>query len=250
MIKFDKIVYPDGQISVKVTDWDDNILRVRINSYEDLFVIASIADIADYVGNKIDLTIVCMFGQRSDRRFEPRQSYDLKLICKFINSCNFQSIKVFDPHSELTLGLLDYPAKISPNHYIKMAINDIASLNLTLVSPDAGAYKKVFDIGEVEGLPVVAASKHRTLAGVVDLVFVGDVKGKDCLIIDDLLDGGFTFRVLAEKLKAQGANKVYLYISHAYFNKGVDFTIHIDHFYCTNSVKNIKDPKVTQFKII
>lgn len=78
----------------------------------------------------------------------------------------------------------------------------------------------------------------------------GDVKGKQCLIVDDLADGGRIFKFLAEALKQQGAAEVYLYVTHAQFNYGFDeLKETIDHVYCTNSYKDIDDDFVTQFKL-
>ena len=79
----------------------------------------------------------------------------------------------------------------------------------------------------------------------------GDVKNKECLIIDDIADGGRTFRLLADALKNQGATKVFLYITHAQFNYGLDEVKQsIDHVYCTNSYRDIEDPFVTQYEVI
>jgi ribose-phosphate pyrophosphokinase len=87
--------------------------------------------------------------------------------------------------------------------------------------------------------------------GVPVISIQGDVKGKECLIVDDLADGGRTFKLLAEELKSQGANKVFLYVTHAQFNYGFDeLKATIDHVYCTNSFKEIDDAYVTQFKVI
>jgi ribose-phosphate pyrophosphokinase len=66
---------------------------------------------------------------------------------------------------------------------------------------------------------------------------IGD---KDCLIVDDLCDGGYTFITLADKLRKNGARRVYLYVSHGLFSKGFPpLFAKIDHIYCTNSVKDI-----------
>ena len=71
------------------------------------------------------------------------------------------------------------------------------------------------------------------------------------MIVDDLADGGRTFKFLAEELKNQGAAKVFLYVTHAQFNYGFDeLKETIDHVYCTNSYKDIEDGFVTQFKVI
>lgn len=245
---FNKIRYPDGQISVRLDTnaTYSNLIKERINSYEDLFTIRAIADAIGNVANTMDFTlfIPCMFGQRSDRRFDRFQSFDLKLICDIINECKFGRVHILDPHSDVCLALIDRSEKISSFEYVKRVV-DYGSLEggiyHCLVSPDAGAYKKVFEYGEELKWPVVAANKHRDLHGEVDLVFMGDVKGKGCLIVDDYCDGGRTFVALAKKLKEQGAEKVYLYITHGLFSAGFNDLIGwVDHIYCTNSIRDIE----------
>src|SRR5262245_17202208 len=95
---FERIRYPDGQIGAKfngptVTGLPEYIIKERINSYEDLFYVRSIADVIHNnvytLGgrNSFKLFIPCLFGQRSDRRFDKFQSFDLKLIADVINAC-------------------------------------------------------------------------------------------------------------------------------------------------------------------
>jgi len=257
MITYKGTRYPDGQISVQILGYQDYTLTKSILSYENLFEIRSVADVLKHQGYKFKrLTIPCLFGQRSDRRFSELSSFDLKLIAEVINKCEIQQVDILDPHSDVALALIDNSRKLKPDSYIKEALTDIQfnkinknTPTVTLVSPDAGAYKKVFELATQLNLPLVAAVKHRDLQGNITLNFSGDVEGRNCLIVDDLLDGGYTFHLLAEQLKNKGAKTVFLYTTHAYFNKGVDFTTFIDGFYCTNSVKNITHEKVTQFKI-
>jgi ribose-phosphate pyrophosphokinase len=193
-----------------------------------------------------------LFGQLSDRRFNVDESFDLKNICEFINSCNFSQVSVLDPHSDVPEALLNNFRKILPNDYIYNSITDIIDKEdrsqVTLVSPDAGAYKKVFKLAEEWKHPLVAANKFRDRDGNINLVVLGDVKGLNCLIVDDICLGGRTFKILAEKLREQGANKVFLYVSHAHFFNGFD--LGLDHIYCTNSVKDIENELVTQFKVV
>lgn len=256
---FERIKYPDGQISAKwlADKYDDNplarrkgdtILKQRINSYEDLFFIRACADVLQHQGiGGWSLFIPCMFGQRSDRRFVNFQSFDLKLITDIINECRFDEVEILDPHSDVTMALIENSVKKSSLEFVKKAVDDlykpkngINTCNFTLVSPDAGAYKKVFEYGEAMNLPVVAAVKHRDTEGKISLTFMGDVKDKHCLIIDDLCDGGYTFEVLGKALKEQGAYRVYLYITHGIFSKGfIELTKWISHIYCTNSVKDL-----------
>lgn len=86
-MRYEKIKYPDGQISVKITDpVAPFIIRERINNYEDLFFVVSIAEALTRLGiNDYELTIPCLFGQRSDRRFQDNQSFDLKIIANLLN---------------------------------------------------------------------------------------------------------------------------------------------------------------------
>lgn len=252
----ERIKYPDGQISARLSSWSGiEHIAERINSYEDLIYVKSIAEAMRHKKTRhISLFIPCMFGQRSDRRFTEEQSFDLKIITDIINSCEFNNVEVFDPHSDVTLALINNSIKRSSYNMVYNFIYRnklIDPNNLVLVSPDAGAYKKIFEYGEKMKLPVIAANKHRDLDGKIDLHITGDVKGKECFIVDDLADGGYTFYLLAKQLKEQGAIKVFLYVSHAYFNKGFDLLKeYIDHIYCTNSVKEIKDDFVTQLQII
>lgn len=258
-MKYHKTTFPDGQISIEL-DYqtaEEQVVKRRINSYEDLFILKSITDALKQVTNgsrKAQLFIPCLFGQRSDRRFKENQSFDLKNICDFINSCDFEKVIVFDPHSDVTLGLLNNSTKTSSFQFVNETIYKLDRHRFgetVLVAPDAGAYKKVFDYSQKLELPLVGAVKHRTLDGKFTLQCTGDVKYKECLIVDDLADGGGTFVVLGKKLKELGASKVSLYVSHGYFNKGFDeLKQYIDHIYCTNSVKDMDDSYVTQYKII
>lgn len=280
-MNYQKIKYPDGQISVKVNadliNYELLLINERINSYEDLFFIKSISDAARNIGVKnIILNIPCLFGQRSDLRFIYNQSFDLKNIAKFINSCKFDGVTIFDPHSSVSLALINKAVKVSSYIYVEKAVSLIKEKNegdLVLVSPDAGAYKKVFDFGEKLNLPVEAAVKHRSLSGDVKLKFTGNVKDKVCLIVDDLCDGGYTFYLLSKALRERGATKVYLYVSHGYFSKGFvnllestdpnsSLVKSLDGIFCTNSVKNVTNDYtdgninkslgnfITQFKVI
>lgn len=250
--KYKLISYPDGQINIQLLDNVESRINMRIKSYEDLFILKSIMEISRSLNHLQykELLIPCLFGQRSDRRFQGDESFGLKIICDFINSMEFNRVKIFDPHSDVSLALINNSEKVSSLEYVKLTIDDIADNELMLVSPDAGAYKKVFKYAEDLNLPLIAANKFRDLKGNITLNILGDVKDKNCLIINDILDGGYTFHLLAKQLKEQGAKRIFLYISHAYFNKGIDFTEYIETFYCTNSVKDINDKRVVQFKII
>ncbi len=245
--------FKDGQVAAKIIEEGDLDIHIRGNSYEDLFAIAAIKEAWDAAHslNKTStarLTIYCLIGQRSDRRFNANESFDLKVIANFINAMNFDKVEIFHPHSAISLALIKNAQKRSHFPYVKKAFDAIGTP--VLVSPDAGAYKTTHEIAEKLNADLVPSNKVR-VNGAPQISIQGDVTKKDCLIVDDLADGGRTFKFLAEALKEQGASKVFLYVTHAQFNYGFDeLKETINHVYCTNSYKDIESEFVTQFKVI
>lgn len=253
MFKVNK--FPDGQINVSVSDIESYI-NIRINSYEDLFVLKSISDVYQY--NNWDMPSVfipCLFGQQSDRRFDNTESFDLKNICEFINLCKFPKVYLLDPHSDVGPALINNCKVVSRDMYVNLSLSELP-INTILVSPDAGAYKKTFKLAETLNRELVAANKFRSKTGEINLNFMGDVTDKNCLIVDDLVLGGRTFKELAKALKSNGAREVYLYVTHFKGLKEWDVPNNllangIDKIFCTNSVQDLEHAdNILQFKVI
>ena len=245
--------FHDGQVAAKIIQNENLNVKIRGNSYEDLFAAASIKEAWDDANtlNKeavATLTIYCLIGQRSDRRFNKNESFDLKVIANFINSMNFDKVRILHPHSSIALALINHSEEISNYAYVEKAYRMIGSP--VLVSPDAGAYKTTHSIAKELNADLVPSNKVR-VDGEPVISIQGDVDGKECLIVDDLADGGRTFRNLAGELKRQGAAKVFLYVTHGQFNYGFEeLKESIDHVYCTNSYRDIEDDFVTVFNVV
>jgi len=244
--------FKDNQVASKILDKGDLHVKIRGNTYEDLFTAASIKEAWDAIlehKNEISiLTIYCLIGQRSDRRFYKNESFDLKVIAKFINSMNFDKVEILHPHSSVALALIDNSIEIKSFNYVKKAYHKIG--NPVLISPDAGVYKTTHEIAEKLNADIIPSNKIR-VDGIPKIKIQGDVYQKDCLIVDDLADGGRTFKLLANELKIMGAKHVFLYVTHAQFNYGLDeLKESVNHVFCTNSYKDIHDDFVTQFKVL
>lgn len=244
--------FKDNQVSARILEEGDLHIKIRGNTYEDLFRIAAIKEAWDSnQKNKkrsATLTVYCLIGQRSDRRFNKQESFDLKIISKFINSCSFDEVQIFHPHSSVALALIDNSVEIDCFEFVKQAFNKIGKP--VLISPDAGSYKTTHYFAEKLNTDLIPSNKVRE-NGIPKIKIQGNVNKKDCLIIDDLADGGRTFKFLADELIKQGANKVFLYVSHAQFNYGfTELKESIHHIYCTNSYKDIDDAFITQYKVI
>lgn len=252
-MKYDIKKFRDGQVSATIVEEGNLQVSLRGNSYEDLFTAASIKEAWD-AHHSLDktltatLTLYCLIGQRSDRRFHKKESFDLKVIARFINTMNFDRVRVLHPHSAISLALIDNAEQIDHFEYVQQTYKAIGTP--VLVSPDAGAYKTTHKIAERLDADLIPSNKVR-IDGSPIISIQGDVEGKECLIVDDIADGGRTFKLLAKELKNQRATKVFLYVTHAQFNFGIEeLKETIDHIYCTNSYRDITDPFVTQYDVI
>lgn len=257
-VPYEKIKYPDSQVSIYIDS--ENIdktleynISSRMNSYEDLMYILGTTDRLRHAGvEHISLYVPCFMAQRSDRRFrEEGQSFDLGVIANIINSQNYTAVTVMHAHSDVLPGIINKCHVLNNHKLVRCAIIDIAPnvTDITLVSPDAGAYKKVGELGKILNMDVIAANKFRT-DGNINMILSGSVKDKTCLIVDDYCDGGRTFIHLAQELLAHGAKEVYLCVTHALFSAGtVELQKVLKGIYTTNSIQDLERGFIKQITV-
>jgi ribose-phosphate pyrophosphokinase len=233
-------------------------IKARLNNFKDLEVIVCATKSLRKLGVKeIHLYTPYFLGSRSDRQFEEGSNNYLKdVICPIINGLNFDSITVLDPHSDVLEACLNNFKKIDNKKLIAMSFCSIyksETVNMdkcVLVSPDAGASKKIYKLAEHYGYKgdIITCSKDRDVDGKLTATVVPMGKHwtskKDAIIIDDICDGGATFINIAKQLQANGwKNKIYLVVTHGIFSKRFDELYkYFDGIYCTNSYKDITFP--------
>lgn len=176
---------------------------------------------------KIELVMPYIPNARMDRVKNKHEIFTLKYFAEFINSLNFWKVKVLDPHSDVSLSLINKihvdETELAPLLFmILMKIKDKDSLqNLVLYFPDASAKKRYSDL--IEMLPCQCSCQgfihknHETGEITnVDVVCECEVslKGKNVLIVDDIVSYGTTMYHGAKKLKELGVEKVYAFASH------------------------------------
>ena len=239
-MRYTRKKYPDGGIYAEVHDFSNPRIVERINSYEDLFFIKSIKDVCDYNNvADVELFIPCMFQQQHDRRFNDNESFELKLVADFINSCNFNKVTIFHPHSDST-GMGVRNAKLIDNSaFISKVLEDLGQ-EPVILSTDAGSFKWINKLADKIkfGGEVYSASKSRDLVThkLTQVIENEDFEGKDILVIDDLCVFGGTFVGLAKLLKERNAGKLYLAVSHMTVqNPNPDLEQHYDRIFTTNS---------------
>jgi ribose-phosphate pyrophosphokinase len=239
-------------------------IKSRLNNFLDLeLIICATKSLRNLGIKEIHLYTPYFLGSRSDRKFEEGSNNYLKdVICPIINSLNFESVTVLDPHSDVLEACLNNFRKTIPIDLVKTAISNIYEENqeegkwyfkdnldkFILISPDAGASKKIYKLAEQIGYKgdIITCSKDRDVNGNITATVVPMGKhwntDKDAIIIDDICDGGATFINIAKQLKANGwKNKIYLIVTHGIFSKGFkELSEYFDGIYCTNSYKDIR----------
>ena len=271
-IKYKISKFPDGQQSIKLDMIDADLpnkitvsITSRFNSFLDLeLIIAANQALREfsYVEN-VKLNVPYFLGARSDRKFEAGTSNYIKtVICPIINAQKFSRVTVLDPHSDVLEACLDNYHKHNNHRLVKDALTAIDNKNdaqerICLVSPDAGAYKKIFDVAKEFGINrIITANKVRDIkTGNILRTEVPTLDQHEDLkyvIIDDICDGGRTFVELAKAMKeSRPTAKIYLVVTHGIFSAGFDtLNQYFEGIYTTNSVKRLVNVNVTQFNVI
>lgn len=226
-----------------------------IKSSDDLMLLILAIDTIRKDGFKGQLEVFIPYFPyaQADRNFGLGESFSLKTITNILNTLNVDKFIVYDVHSDVASGLLNNCEVIDNSEFVKYVIGDINSQNLILLSPDAGAYKKIGKLADKIQFKgnVAAANKYRNLSsGNIESLelSIQDFGGADVLIIDDIIMGGRTFIGLAEKLKERNVGKIFLAVSHGVFNYGLnDLNTHFDGIYTTNSrINHFKDEDFTK----
>jgi ribose-phosphate pyrophosphokinase len=238
-IPHEKFIFSGGEVQVKISDslikWPTFfIIKAHLTNSNDFFELALVVDaLRRMYGSHVELYLILPYlpYARQDRAMTTGESLSLKVFCGMINNMNFESVEVWDVHSDVSLALLD---RVSHKPVEKILGNYVRG-NI-LVAPDAGSLKKVAKVAQTFSVPMVRADKTRS---VVDgsitgtVVYSENVGDKDFLIVDDICDGGRTFIELAKELRKLTTGKIKLYVTHGIFSKGLAvFNGLIDVVYC------------------
>jgi len=256
-IVFKSFTFYGGEPHIKIEPGFDVSEAVtithRLGSFNRLGEICVAVDALKRMGvQKINLFIPYFPGARQDRIMIPGEPLTVKVYADIINAMGFAEVTVLDPHSEVAPALINN-CKIVPNYAFVAEVIEVIGTDVKLISPDGGALKKIYKLSEyLGGRQVVECSKSRDvktgkLSGFK--VYEEDLAGADCLIVDDICDGGGTFAGLAEELKRKNAGRLYLAVSHGIFSKGFEMFGAFEKIFTTNSFSDIENDRVQQLKI-
>ena len=203
--------------------------------------------------------VIPYFGYaRQDRRTKARTPISAKLVANLLVEAGVERILTLDLHATQIQGLFDIPVDnlyaapvfaLDILHQFSNQLKDVM-----VVSPDVGGVARARELAKRINAPLSIVDKRRERPGeVAEMTIIGDVRGKKCIIVDDIIDSGGTIVNAAAALKKRGAKDVHVYVTHGVLSGGAENKIkksNIKNLVITDTidnaskVKNIKNIEV------
>lgn len=241
-IKYDIIQFPDGEphIVLKEIDRKEDVAVVcRVANPTDLFILMQVGDILNRQGILFSLNIYYLMSMRMDRVISYDESYSLNIVAQVINNMSPRVVHVLEPHSYKVQELIN-----NYNVDIRTPIRNFKECQM--VFPDKGALLR-YTIGSAENVicTKVRDSKtgHLSSFKIENPEVIDKESTKPFVIIDDLCDGGGTFKGIAQLLGFHYPNRDrYIYVTHMVNPKGIiTLSENYKKVYFTNSYRNWED---------
>lgn len=257
-----KFNFPAGEVNVSLSKdatppVDKNVvIDFKYNSDSDVVELMMLHDAIKREYKPKSTKLLCHYlpYARQDRVCNKGEAHSLKVFCNLINSMKFDEVQVVDCHSDVGTALLDNVVHID----IKSLFNNIELFNtysngsFVLVSPDAGAEKKVRSLAKFLQCDMIRFTKERDLqtGEIKSITAVDDIpKEAKFLVVDDIIDGGGTFIPIAQQLRLRTTNKLHLFCTHGVFSKGAKHLLdYYDKLLTTDSI--CKEKESDKIKII
>jgi ribose-phosphate pyrophosphokinase len=194
---------------------------------------------------------------RQDRKDKPRVPITSKLVADLITEAGTDRILTLDLHANQIVGFFRIPVDhLYAAPVILKYISDQRFENLTIVSPDAGGVERARAFAVRLNAQLAIVDKRRVAPNVAQSMnVIGDVAGRTCVIVDDIIDTAGTLTSTAESLKQKGALSVHATCSHAVFSGPAIERIHnspIERVVVTNTIplsEQKRSPKIVQLSV-
>ncbi len=163
------------------------------------------------------IAVIPYYGYaRQDRKDKPRVAIGAKLIATLLQSAGADRIITMDLHAPQIQGFFDIPVDHLDSSAIFIPYIEKLNLeNLTFAAPDVGSTNRVREIASYFNAEMVICDKHRKRANeIASMVVIGDVTGKDIILIDDICDTGSTLAKAAALLREKGAKTIRAFCTH------------------------------------
>ncbi len=216
--------FSDGEIWVKymenIRGSEVFIIQSTNPPSDNLLELLIMLDAAKRASARRITAVIPYFGySRQDRKDQPRVSITAKLIANLITVAGADRIMTMDLHAAQIQGFFDIPFDHLYGSTIFVNLFSELRDNLVVVSPDVGGIKWARSYAKRLHANLVVVDKRRPKQNTAEVVnIIGDVEGKDVLLVDDLIDTGGTFVSAINALKEKGAQNIYGAATHPLFS--------------------------------
>ncbi len=197
---------------------------------------------------------------RQDRKTIGREPITCKLVADLLQQAGATRITIIDLHSSQAQGFFDVPVDTCSASYtvLDAMVRSAGLKNTVIVSPDYGSVKRARDLSMQYNLPVAILDKRRPEPNKAEISNVlGYVKGKNAIIIDDMIDTGGTLIAACKVLKEKGVKKIYAGATHGLFSRDAVKNFnealrkkYIDNLYIANTLDQVYTIGIKGLKIV
>ena len=255
--------FADGEVFVQVGESVRNkdvyVIQPtgRPSSNENWMELYCIIDALKRASAKRITAVIPYYGySRQDRKNEPRVPITAKLVANLLTESGVGRVLSLDLHAAQIQGFFDIPVDHmqSKNIFLEKIRKDLDISNSIIVSPDIGGIGRARLIAKALKLDIAIIDKRRDRANECEVMnIIGDVKGKDAIIIDDIIDTGGTLIKSINALKKSGMRRIFVFITHAVCSGDVYERINaseIEKLYITDSLKVINERLGNKIEVI
>lgn len=214
--------FADGEFEVcfeeSIRGCEVYLVQSTFPNTDNLMELLLMIDAAKRASAKSIIAVMPYFGwARQDRKDKPRVSIAAKLVADLLGTAGVDRVITMDLHADQIQGFFDVP--VDHLYASSVFIPYIKSLNLedmVIATPDVGGAKRANSYAKYLDLPLVLCHKQRAKANVVaNMTVIGDVKDKNVILVDDMVDTAGTITKAADLMIANGAKSVRALCSHA-----------------------------------
>jgi ribose-phosphate pyrophosphokinase len=214
--------FADGEFSVA---YEESIrgshvflIQSTFPNSDNLMELLLMIDAAKRASAKSIVAVIPYFGwARQDRKDNPRVAIGAKLVADLLSVAGINRLITMDLHADQIQGFFDVP--VDHLYASSVFIDEIKKRNLpdlVVATPDVGGTKRVNTYAKYLKVPMVICYKHRQQANEIsEMKIIGEVKGKNVILVDDIVDTAGTITKAAELMTAEGAVSVRAIASHA-----------------------------------
>lgn len=219
--KVNKLNFSDGEYT---TMFDETLrgshvflIQSTFPPADNLFELLMMIDAAKRASAASIVAVMPYFGYaRQDRKDQPRVAIGAKLVADLLTAAGVDRVITMDLHADQIQGFFNIP--VDHLYASTIFVPYIESLhldNIVIASPDAGGSKRAHSYSKHFDAPLVICHKHRPRPNVVgEMRVIGDVKGKNVIMLDDMIDTAGTLTAAADKMMEEGALSVRAFATH------------------------------------